>query len=306
MDTITDPGPEMLRKNSYAIVRGLFDMPTIDRLRQICERILEQWRRVPRSDNPPVGPHSNYMRHPNEPGYHRDHPNDLAFLLNSIGSPRISEVVSEALDEEYFFHLASLYFNPTLESQDGFWHKDKIGEEANASKNPDTGAGLQIQIALTPSDDLELVPGSHLREYSQEEHAICIADNEIHNRSNDMPGAMRVSLKPGDAALFTQLCIHRGRYHTDKLRRTLMISVKKKAAAEYSLRHRGLDYANDQPWFLLPSYFDGVSEKSREFFQGFIDFHKPHWRARLTEVIKYSSLIESLTESGSPNPFFDD
>ena len=84
-----------------------------------------------------------------------------------------------------------------------------------------------MQIALVPSDDLELVPGSHLRDYSPEEHAICVADGEIHNRSNDMPGAVRLHLEPGDAAMFTQLCIHRGRYHTDKLRRTMMISVKK-------------------------------------------------------------------------------
>ena len=87
--------------------------------------------------------------------------------------------------------MTSLYFNPASESQDGFWHKDKIGEEADVSRIKETGAGLQMQIALVPSDDLELVPGSHLRDYSPEEHAICVADGEIHNRSNDMPGAVR-------------------------------------------------------------------------------------------------------------------
>ena len=54
--------------------------------------------------------------------------------------------------------MASLYFNPAFESQDGFWHKDKIGEEADVSRIKETGAGLQMQIALVPSDDLELVP----------------------------------------------------------------------------------------------------------------------------------------------------
>ena len=156
--------------------------------------------------------------------------------------------------------MSSLYCNPTGESQDGFWHKDKIGAEADVSRRPETGAGLQMQIALVPTDDLEVVPGSHLRDYSPEEHAICVADDGIHNRSNDMPGAVRLHQEPGDAVLFTQLCIHRGRYHTDKLRRSLMISVKKRAAAEFTMRQRGLNYASDQPWFLLPQYFDGVSE----------------------------------------------
>lgn len=304
MTTTTDTAPTALRQNSYAIVRGLFDPATAERLHQICERVLAQWRRAPRSDNPPVGPQANYMRHINDPEYHRDHPDDLAFLLNAIGAPQVAAAIGEALDEEFFFFIASLYFNPLGESQDGFWHKDKIGAEANVSRVPETGAGLQLQIALVPTDDLEVVPGSHLRDYTPEEHAICVADGERHNRSNEMPGAVRVKLEPGDAALFTQLCIHRGRYHTDKLRRTLMISAKKKAAAEHTLRQRGLDPYSDQPWFLLPEYFDGVSPQAQAFFQGFVDCYAPHWKTRLTEMLKYSSLLRRLDESGAPNPFF--
>jgi len=302
----TEPQPAQLRECSYAVVRGLFDLATAQRLRAICERVLEQWRRAPRSDNPPVGPQANYMRHLNDPEYHRDHPDDLAFLLNAMGAPEVVEALSTALGEEYLFGMASLYFNPTGESQDGFWHKDKIGHEAEVSLVPETGAGLQMQIALVPSEDLELVPGSHLRDYTPEEHAICIADGELHKRSNDMPGAIRLSLKPGDAALFTQLCIHRGRYHTDKLRRTMMISVKKRAAAQFSIRQRGLDYSCDQPWFLMPQYVEGLNEHARTFFREFTDFYAPHWRSRLTEVLKYSSLVQRLVEAGEPYPFFDE
>jgi ectoine hydroxylase-related dioxygenase (phytanoyl-CoA dioxygenase family) len=304
MTLATDTAPINLRENSHAIVRGLFDPSTAERLREICERVLEQWRRAPRSDNPPVGPQANYMRHVNDPEYHRDHPDDLAFLLDAVGAPQVAKAIGEALDEDYFFQMTSLYFNPTGDSQDGFWHKDKIGAEANVALVPETGAGLQLQIALVPTDDLELVPGSHFRDYTPEEHAICVADGERNNRSNEMPGGVRVELQPGDAALFTQLCIHRGRYHTDKLRRTLMVSVKKRVTAEYSLRQRGLDPYSDQPWFLLPDYLRGVSPESRAFFQDFIDYYAPHWRARFTEVLKYSSLLQRFAESGAPNPFF--
>lgn len=304
MEILADPGPTNLRKNSYAVVRGMFDATSTNRLREICERVLAQWRSNPRCDNPPVGPQANYMRHLNDPGYHRGHPEDLAFCLNSIGAPQVVKSIEKALGEEFLFALASLYFNPTGISQDGFWHKDKIGKEAHVSRIPETGAGLQIQIALVPTDDLELVPGSHLRDYTPEEHAICVAEGEIHNRSNEMPDAIRVSLEPGDAVLFTQLCIHRGRYHTDKLRRTLMVSVKKKAAAEYTLRHRGLDYGSDQPWFLLRRYLDGVTSEACQFFQKFADLYAPHWRARFAEMLKYSSLMEDLAESRELNPFF--
>ena len=90
MTVETEPGPAQLRDYSYAVVRGLFDAATTERLRGICERVLEQWRRAPRSDNPPVGPRANYMRHLNDPEYHRDHPDDIAFLLNAVGAPRLS------------------------------------------------------------------------------------------------------------------------------------------------------------------------------------------------------------------------
>jgi ectoine hydroxylase-related dioxygenase (phytanoyl-CoA dioxygenase family) len=302
--TSVDPAPAALKEQSYAVVRGLFDLETAARLHQICERVLAQWRSAPRHDNPLVGPQANYMRHLNDPEYHRDHPDDLAFLLNALGAPQLISAIAEALDEEFFFFIASLYFNPAGQSQDGFWHKDKIGDEVDIAQNAATGSGLQIQIALVPSDDLELVPQSHLRDYTPAEHAICVADDARNNRSNDMPGQVRVSLQPGDAAMFSQTCIHRGRYHKDKLRRTLMLSVKKKVVAAHSLRQRGLDQYSDQPWFLLPDYLNGVNPEARAFFQEFSDFYAPHWRAKLTEMLKYSSVLRALAESGAPNPFF--
>ena len=83
-----------------------------------------------------------------------------------------------------------------------------------------------------------------------------------------------------------------------------MVSVKKKAAVDYTLRQRGLDYASDQPWFLLPDYLRGVEPKTRAFYQQFIDSYGSHWRAKLMEALKYSSLLCTLAESGAPNPFF--
>ncbi len=56
----------------------------------------------------------------------------------------------------------------------------------------------------------------------------------------------------------------------------------------------------------MPQYFDGVNEEARAFFQSFVDFYAPHWRSRLTEVLKYSSLVQSLVEAGEPYPFFSD
>ena len=101
----------------------------------------------------------------------------------------------------------------------------------------------------------------------------------------------------GDALAFNPCALHRGRYHTNKRRRTLMVTYTGASAPHF-------DYFSDQPWFLLPDYLNGVTPEARAFFQEFVDFYAPHWRAKLTDMLKYSSLLRSLAESGAPNPFF--
>ena len=80
-------------------------------------------------------------------------------------------------------------------------------------------AGIQMQIALVPNDDVELVPGSvcpnafsregygltlprgpsqHLRWDTAEEYHVRCADGRQHS-TDPMPGALRASLQPGDA-----------------------------------------------------------------------------------------------------------
>ena len=62
--------------------------------------------------------------------------------------------------------------------------------------------GLQLQIALVPSDDSEFVPGSHLRWDTDAEYRIRKADNCRNWESDETPGALRVALQPGDAVAF--------------------------------------------------------------------------------------------------------
>lgn len=46
------------RAHGFAILRGAYDQERVTRLLAICDRVLEQWRRAPQTDNPPVGPQS--------------------------------------------------------------------------------------------------------------------------------------------------------------------------------------------------------------------------------------------------------
>ena len=171
--------------------------------------------------------------------------------------------------------------NPMESSRDGNWHRDlqfaSPNEEEERAKLKETWkhgtTGLQLQIALVPSDDTEYIPRSHLRWDTDEEYDIRCANERANNTSNDMPGAIRVSLQPGDAVAFNAAGIHRGRYHTDKYRRTLMLT--------YSATHGHLrrDYFTDQPWCLDDGYLDDLSERARLFWQHFIDTYRDFWQS---------------------------
>ena len=89
-----------------------------------------------------------------------------------------------------------------------------------------------------------------------------------------MPGALRLKLNAGDAALFNAVGLHRGRYHTDKLRRTLMLTYSPNSRPHY-------DYFSNQPWFLDPGYLHGLDAKTKAFFELFVNEYEAKWRKDL-------------------------
>ena len=70
---------------------------------------------------------------------------------------------------------------------------------------------MQIQCALLPSRHFEYVRGSHNRWDTLEELLVRKGGRARENRfSDDMPGAERDLLMPGDALVFCPWVIHRG------------------------------------------------------------------------------------------------
>jgi hypothetical protein len=66
------------------------------------------------------------------------------------------------------------------------------------------------------------------------------------------------------------MALHRGRYHTDRLRRTLMLTYTK-TSEPY------VDYFSNQPWFLTPGYLAALSPQARPFFDAFFTQYREHW-----------------------------
>ena len=269
-------------EEGYIIVRGLYAPERAARLRQICERILEQCRLLePASGKANGDPNATCMRHLNHPGYFKETPSEFLELMDAVADPAVLNVARAILGEEPLFRCTSLFFNPlpTGTSLDGNWHRDTqftipdLAEEKKfIAATRDSDSGVQMQIALAPTEDVEFVPGSHRRLDTPEEFQIRRADNAKNWRSNAMPGALRIRQEPGDAVLFNPIGLHRGRYHTDKLRRTFMLTFTKTSAPAF-------DYFSQQPWFLEPGHLRHLAAPTREFFEQFIAVFKSHWLA---------------------------
>lgn len=265
-------------KLGYVVVPQLIAPARAEHLRMISDNIYAQWRECdPQTGRPGEKPDATVLRHLNHPAYFAQHPEWRIDVLEAAADLNVLAVAEQIFGEPAMFRCTSLFFNPSGIHLDGNWHRDAQfmtkgdEEERQMVLNAgDGGDGMQLQIALLPSEDIEVVPASHLRWDTPEEYAIRKADNCAHNRSNDMPGALRVVQSAGDAVLFNAMCIHRGRYHNDKLRRTLMLTYTRQSAPCF-------DHFSNQPWFLDAGCLDGLSEHAQAFYRRFIAQYETNW-----------------------------
>ena len=267
------------RRDGYVVVRGLFSADRVAQLRHIAEHCITQWKECNPENGQPTANAKNAtcMRHLNHPGYFPPRSQVFVALMESIADPDLLSLVEDCLGMPPLFRSTSLFVNPLDSSTDGSWHRDQqflipgeADEEQFLKEQVASGLthahGMQMQIALVPNEDVELVKGSHLRWDLPEEYAVRCAGGRSHS-TEDMPGATRIALEPGDAVCFNSNGFHRGRYHVDRPRRTLMFTYT-------GLGFDTFDYFSDQKWFLQPEYLQGLSPGATAFFQRFVDtFH---------------------------------
>jgi ectoine hydroxylase-related dioxygenase (phytanoyl-CoA dioxygenase family) len=265
-------------RHGYLVLPGATDPALVVELRRICETILEAWRRRdPQTTRPGRTALPVCMRHLNHPAYFERAQDDFATLMRTIALPSILGVAREILGEAPMFRCTSLFFNPIGESFEGEWHRDVQYEESDEAmqrkiilESGGSGRAVQIQIALVPSADVEIVPGSHLRWDTADEYAIRLGEGGRNNRSALMPGAKRIALAPGDVAVFNPNAVHRGRYHEDKPRRTLMLTYLASSQTH-------CDWFSHQPWFLDDSYLARIPSEARPFFEAFEERYRGFW-----------------------------
>lgn len=268
-------------------VPRIIDAELVSSLRVIAEHCLCQWRCKANAAGKTPDANESVMRHLNHPGYYPGRREWLATFLDFLADPRIVGVVREVLGDEVLFRASSLFMNPLTQGNDGNWHRDsqfghldlekekaavlKEGERLASTRR---SSGIQLQIALIPSNHSQFVPGSHRRWDTDDEFYIRHSNGQKYCHSNLMPGATTTHQEPGDAAAFHYNGLHRGSYRPEVYRRTLMITYTGVSA------ERPKDVFSYQPWCLEPGYLDGVKPGTRAFFESFIETYRDFWRSR--------------------------
>ena len=87
---------EKWHREGYLVFRNLFDAALIAKLQEACNNPLDQWQRESVAEGEPgmhcYGPTAWVMLHLNHPKYHRQHPECLAALLNTVADPSVLRI----------------------------------------------------------------------------------------------------------------------------------------------------------------------------------------------------------------------
>lgn len=113
------------------------------------------------------------------------------------------------------------YHEQTQHDWDGDWHRDSQFARVEPELERQLVASswsLHFRVAFEDDDRLQVVPASHARWDSAEELRIRRGSQRA---TDQMPNAVRVLLRAGDACLFHAWSIHRATYRRAPIRRTL-------------------------------------------------------------------------------------
>ncbi len=261
-------------REGYFLKRHVLDEGETKELLEACDYILAQRQNWDVVKGEPGGVDDIVMWHLNHPAYTKHRPSAFKVLMETIACTKILDVVRTILGEDPLFISTRYFFNPTQQGRDGDWHRDtqlfikdeeeEKGAILSRSASPNI---LFLEVSLVANEDKEFVPGSHLRWDRDEEYRIRKSDS----KSDHMPDAIRPRLNAGDLAAFNNFGLHRGGYHIDRSRRTLMLTYHK---ASQPLGDR----VTFQQWFLEPGYLEGLNPATRLFFEGYVQAtrHRPH------------------------------
>jgi len=226
----------------YLIVKNLFSAPEIEKLTTIVDRIVDQWL----SEN-----HTDVIKHQlvnmhslTNPRYFESRKTERLLFFQSLAAKQLTKLLDDMFGDGIYFHNTQLFFNPFENGRLPYWHRDMQFspiDDALQKIEQQNMLSLHVRIPLIREQGIELIPGTHNRWDTDLVRNVRLELNG-HKNSEDLPGAVLISLEPGDILIFSAQMIHRGNYHLNTSRKALDLCVGK----EHPLTSTYLD-ANNLP-----------------------------------------------------------
>ncbi|KAL7310984.1 hypothetical protein PS15m_008808 [Mucor circinelloides] len=249
------PIDQAIKENGFVIVDNLIPEEMFLRLREACDRVVDRarkgdwkYRRLVGTQFPPWTEGTDVWG-----VQHMIHP-DLKekVFAEWYGSPKLLEAVEQLLHtkhDDLQLELFNLLINPQDSDFDLTWHRDAVKAEASEEEEKEKlkipHYGTQWNTALYDDSCLFVVPNSHRRVRTEAERDITINDPKSHN----MPGQLRVDLKPGQTVFYDNNILHRASYVSSQKRATLHASMGTIEGGHHRaaviLQH-GLDWMNTE------------------------------------------------------------
>ena len=279
------------RTQGYLILPGVIDADRMAQLSSLCLPAFENWAQTSATDGEPGGwhykPDGFVMLHLNHPRHHQHQRDRLPVLLDTIADVRVLNLLQQIFGSEPLFNQNTMYYDPPEQARQSSWHRDSQffcddGDDATLKKLIAAEAAppreLHMHIPLLPTAHTQLVPGSHDRWDTPEEHHI----RTQNSGSDDMPNALTVKLSPGDLAFFHVNALHRGLYPVGQTRRTISVTYshpQNPRPADAALMKKWQGYvASYQPWSAAPDYLAGTAPTTRAFFNRFVQTYQSSWQ----------------------------
>lgn len=212
---------EKFLKDGYIIV-DVLEAAELEAFREIMAKLLDVEVRADDAET-----HSSAFQHFGDEikDFARENRQYYFHLLTKPGTepihhafhhPKVMGIVEELLGPDLIINNASILAANKGVKYDLGWHRDVIQipqEEIDEAYlySPDRfHNSCQINLPLYEEDALWIVPGSHNRVNTPEENAIFVGSKHYSPPSSEMPGAMPVRLKAGQAVFYNNNLIHRG------------------------------------------------------------------------------------------------
>jgi len=226
----------------YLIVKNLFSAPEIEKLTTIVDRIVDQWL----SENL-----ANVIKHQlvnmhslTNPRYFESRKTERLLFFQTLAAKQLTKLLDDMFGGDIYFHNTQLFFNPFENGKRPYWHRDlqfSPIDDAVLKDEQQNMLSLHVRIPFIREQGIQLIPGTHNRWDTDLERDVRLELNG-HKNSEDLPGAVLISLEPGDILIFSAQMIHRGNYHLNTSRKALDLCVGK----EHPLTSTYLD-ANNLP-----------------------------------------------------------